>query len=194
MNTRFAVASIGLLGYECNLAELSAKEREEIATQIAIYKKWRSTLQFGQWYRLPVINSRAKWLTVSEDQSRAIGVMVQGLVEPSGTYEVFRTCGLDEKKRYHFMNRTHKVDIRRFGGLVNMIAPIHIKKDSLVHRAAAHFVKMDSEQEAYTVSGACLNRAGVKLAQSFSGTGFEKNTRLFQDFDACMYYIEEVYQ
>lgn len=192
LETRFAVASIGVLGYECNLAEMPAVEREEVAKQIAIYKKWRDTLQFGQWYRLPAVNSRAKWLCVAPDQTRAFGVMVQGMVEPSGTYEVFRTCGLAEDKIYHFMNRTQKFDIRRFGGLVNMIAPIHIKKDSLIHRAAAHFVKMDSEVEDYKVSGACLNRAGIKLAQSFSGTGYEKNTRLFGDFDARVYYMEEM--
>ena len=72
-----------------------------------------------------------------------------------------------------------------------MIAPIHIKKDSLVHNTVAKFIKMDGETEDYTLPGSVLNNCGVALAQSFAGTGYNANTRLYQDFDARMYFIEK---
>ena len=51
METRFAVASAGVLGYECNLGDLPAEQLEEIREQIRLYKKWRKVLQFGTYYR-----------------------------------------------------------------------------------------------------------------------------------------------
>ena len=218
LDTRFAVAAFGVLGYECNLAEMSKAEQEEIAGQIAVYKEWRKTLQFGDWYRLEnsAVRNRlgmenalaalgasaadtvktgqqaCKWLCVAPDKSRAVGVMVQGMVAPNHSYEEFRTQGLADEKRYRFTNVERKYSIRRFGDLVNLVSPVHIKKDSLLLQAADHFIKMDGEREDVEVSGACLNRAGVKLSQGFAGSGYEKNTRLYQDYDARMYFMEEV--
>ena len=42
----------------------------------------------------------------------------------------------------------------------------------------------------YTVTGSVLNNAGVKLKQAYGGTGFNAETRLFQDFASRMYFIE----
>ena len=52
LDTRFRVASLGLLGYECNLQEVPKEELVTIKKQIEIYKKWRKTLQYGQVYRI----------------------------------------------------------------------------------------------------------------------------------------------
>lgn len=84
------------------------------------------------------------------------------------------------------------MSIGKFGDLINLVSPIPLKKDGLVVQLADRFVKMDGEQESVEVSGACLNQAGVKLCQGFAGSGYEKNTRMYQDFDARMYFIEEV--
>jgi alpha-galactosidase len=78
------------------------------------------------------------------------------------------------------------------GSLVNTMAPIHIKQDSLVHSVVSKFIQIDGEIEDYTVMGAVLNNVGVKLAQSYAGTGFGTNTALYQDFDARVYLIEEI--
>ena len=39
---------------------------------------------------------------------------------------------------------------------------------------------------------ALLNHAGIALAQGFAGTGYGENTRLYQDFDARMYFAEKL--
>jgi hypothetical protein len=55
----------------------------------------------------------------------------------------------------------------------------------------SRLVQLDGEVEDYTITGAVLNRAGVMLAQTYGGTGLGKNTALYQDFDAKIYFIEE---
>ena len=37
-----------------------------------------------------------------------------------------------------------------------------------------------------------LNKAGVHLAQTFAGTGYNAGTEVYQDYDAAVYYIEEI--
>lgn len=212
LETRFAVASIGLLGYECNLADAKAAELAEMKEEIAIYKKWRKTLQFGQLYRLHAGNrcaygnmsatSRAipydtdvvQWNVVSEDGNEAVGISLQGLVMANFSHHKFRTKGLVDNKTYHFYNRNLKYDVRRMGDLINTLAPIHIKQDSFVHQVVAKCVKLDGEIEDIIVNGSILNKIGVQLSQSYAGTGYEKNTALYQDFDARMYFMEVVAQ
>lgn len=205
LETRFAVASFGVLGYECNLGEMHKEDLQEIKTQIEIYKKWRETLFFGQWYRIggTLVGDLAQadqtpnrnlieWQIVSPDKSKAVAVMVQETVKPHTSHLKLRFTGLDPNKLYHVTGREIKLDIKRFGGLVNMIAPIHIKQDSLMHNAIAKFVKLDGEKEDYILSGGLLSQAGLEIAQSFAGTGLGENTRVYQDFDSRMYFLEEV--
>jgi alpha-galactosidase len=71
------------------------------------------------------------------------------------------------------------------------MAPVHIKQDSVVHSVVSKFVQLDGEVEDYTITGAVLNKAGIKLAQTYAGTGLGNNTALYQDFDARVYLLEE---
>lgn len=191
--TRFEVAAFGLLGYECNLAEFSKEEFKAVKEQIAFYKKHRKTLQFGDFYR---IKSNEKgiyqWLCVSPDKSMAIGLHLQKEVVPNLPHAVFRTRGLDEEAYYRFTNRQQIFNIKEFGGLINMISPIHIKQDSLIHNVIAVVKKMPGEVEDCKASGSVFNHAGVKLKPSFAGTGYNENTRLQKDFSSRMYLWERI--
>ena len=186
--TRFNVAAFGVLGYECNLCDMKKEEVEEIKEQISLYKKWREVLQFGRFYRGRSGNLH-EWTCVSKDQSKAVGMIVQALVEPNSHFEQYFAKGLDADKKYHFYNIERKRHVKPFGDLVNMISPIHIKQDSLVHNIVDKFVKMPGEIEDYTTFGDVLMR-GVKLKGAFAGTGYDENTRLFRDFASRMYFIE----
>jgi len=205
IGTRFAVASFGVLGYEMNISESSKEELETIKAQISLYKMWRPVFQFGQWYRLggSVLErdrdyrqnfdkDLVKWMVVSEDKDKAIAITVQGQVTPHHGHHVLKAKGLKEEAEYRFYNLPIKHDIHRFGSLVNMIAPIHIRQDSLLHDTIAKFIKMDGAAEEYQVSGSLLQHAGIHLAHTFAGTGYNPGSDLYQDYDAQMYFMEEI--
>ena len=187
--TRFNVAAFGVLGYECNLCDMKKEEVDEIKSQIALYKEWREVLQFGRFYRGRSGNLH-EWTCVSKDQSKAVGMIVQALVEPNNHFEQYFAKGLDADKKYHFYNYERKRHVKPFGDLVNMIAPVHVKYDSLLHKTIDKFVKMPGEIEDYTTYGDVL-MSGVKLNSAFGGTGYDEHTRYFQDFESRIYFMEE---
>jgi alpha-galactosidase len=190
LTTRFAVAAFGVLGYECNLCDMKKEDLEEIRQQIAIYKEWRSVLQNGRFYRGRNGNIH-EWTCVSRDQKRAVGMLMQELVQPNTQFGQYKALGLDAQKKYKFWNRDLRYNVMLFGDLVNTAAPVHIRQDSLAHQVIAKFVTMPGEQESYEVSGDVLMHAGVKLKQAFAATGYNEQTRFFADFASRLYFMEE---
>ena len=206
LETRFAVASFGICGYECNLCDTKKEELAAIKEQIELYKKWRSVLQWGRFYRdrnfgdgvgvppsvladLP--GNQMEWTCVSEDRTQAVGFLMQKLVAPNTQFHCYRAKGLDPEIKYHFYNRELKYNVKNFGDLVNTVSPIHIKQDSIAHNLVARFVKMDGEREDTHVYGDTLMYNGVRLKQSFGGTGYSNEVRYYQDFGARMYFMEK---
>lgn len=188
IETRFNVAGFGVLGYELNLCELSKEEFDKVKTQIETYKEWREVFFFGDFYRV----SDTQWMCVSPDKKRAVTMIFNKLCEPNAFYKKIRTVGLEKETAYHVYNVALKHNIKQFGGLINQVSPIHIKQDSFMQNTIARFYKMDGETEDYLVSGETLNNAGIKLTQSFGGTGYNNETRLYQDFASRMYFFEAV--
>ena len=169
---------------------MKKEELQEIKEQIALYKEWRDVLQYGTFYRGRSDNIY-EWTCVSADKKKAVGLVLQKLVEPNTTYEQFTPKGLDENKKYHFYNVEKKRSVKPFGDLVNAISPVHIKYDSLLHNVIDKVVKMPGEVEDYTAYGDVL-MSGVKLKSAFCGTGYDENTRFFKDFESRLYFMEEI--
>lgn len=206
LETRFHVAAFGVFGYECNFCDMGREELLAVKEQIALYKKWRKVLQFGSFYRgrnfsegtgyhtSIGINSQntMEWTCVSPGKERAVGMLFQKLVVPNDLFAYYRARGLKEDTCYHFFNRSLKYSLKDFGGLVNMIAPIHIKQDSLVETIAAKVVKLDGETEDCFVYGDELMYHGVKLKQAFGSVGYHSEVRIYQDFGSRMYFMEKV--
>ena len=192
LTTRFHVAAFGVLGYECHLAEMSREEVKEIKEQITLYKKWRDVLQYGTFYRGRSDGNIYEWTCVSLDKKKAVGMVLQVLVNPNTSFETYRPMGLDPDTRYHFTNRQLEFNLKEFGSLINHVSPIHLKKDSLLLDAASAFIKMKGEEEDCIVSGEMLMNGGVKLKQGFSATGYADDIRFFKDFASRMYFMEEI--
>ena len=197
LHSRFAVACGGILGYECNLCDLPGEELMKIREEVAFYKKWRKVLQFGELYRLHGISEEGihdtdviRWNIVSEDQDKAVGILLNGLVHANDTHRYFRTKGLDDTKQYHFYHMPQKVDITRMGDLINTASPVHIRPNSVIYQVVTRLITLEGETEEFHVPGDLLNKAGVVLSPNFGGTGFETGTALFQDFDARIYLME----
>lgn len=191
LETRFNVASFGVLGYECDVRDLSSDQKQQIIKQIELYKSWRDVLQYGRFYRIKSGNI-CQWCCVSQDKKRAVGIVVQELVKANTQTERFIPRGLDPDQVYSFSNVPSRINVKMFGSLINTMAPIHVKQDSLVHNVIAKAVKMNGEEESYIVRGDILMNAGVALKQAFSGTGFNDNVRMFPDFASRMYFMEAV--
>ncbi len=191
LSTRFAVAAFGVCGYECNLCDMNKEDLAEIKAQISLYKEWREVLQKGSFYRGRNGNIH-EWTCVSSDRKKAVGMLMQELVQPNTQFEQYKAKGLDEAKKYHFFNRDLRYNIKNFGDLVNTAAPVHVKQDSLLHNVIAKFVTMPGEKEDYVLSGGTLMYGGVKLKQGFAATGYNEEVRYFQDFGARLYFMEEI--
>jgi alpha-galactosidase len=190
LSTRFHVAAFGVLGYECNLCEMKKPQLQQIRRQIELYKKWRDVLQYGTFYRGRSGNLW-EWTCVSPDRKKAVGLLLQVLAEPNTMLAQYFPKGLDPDRKYRFYNIEQKVEIKAFGDLVNMVSPVHVKADSLLHNAINRFVKMPGETEDYQAPGSVL-MGGVKLSGGFAGTGYDEHTRFFPDFASRMYFMEAV--
>lgn len=191
ITTRFHVAAFGVLGYECHLCEMSKENNKEIKAQIELYKKYRDVLQFGTFYRTRCGSNVYEWTCVSEDQSKAVGMVLQVLVNPNSSFETYTPSGLKPEARYHFTNRQLQFDLKEFGSLVNQVSPIHIKQNSLLHNVANTFIKMKGEVEDCVSTGEIL-MSGIKLKQGFGATGYADDIRFFKDFASRMYFMDEV--
>ncbi|MBO5371894.1 MAG: alpha-galactosidase [Lachnospiraceae bacterium] len=189
LDTRFHVAAFGVLGYEFNLKDLPDEEFEMIKEQVELYKKWRKTLQFGEFYRGRNGNIH-EWTCVSEDKTKAVGMLMQELVEANHQTENYYAKGLEEDMVYHFVNRRMKHNIKEFGDLINTIAPVHIRQDSALHNVVAKFVTLDGEVEDMTASGSEIMYAGAALSEAFAGCGYNDRVRHFPDFGSRMYLME----
>ncbi|MDD6154236.1 MAG: alpha-galactosidase [Eubacteriales bacterium] len=189
LDTRFDVAAFGVLGYELNLTDLTRKELEAVKGQIAQYKKWRSVLQGGDFYRVETGNVH-QWTCVAPDKQKAVGLILSELARPNQPYGEFRARGLKLHARYHFYSYEEKRDIRDFGDLVNTASPVHVRPGSALHGAIAKFVEMPGEHEDAYASGAVLMNGGIKLSPAYAGTGYNDKTRYFADFSSRLYFME----
>jgi len=187
--TRFAVAAFGALGYECDVRGLPSAEKQAIREQIALYKKWREVMQFGDFYRITEGNLH-RWTCVSPDRSRAVVLLLQELTEANAQAHRLQLRGLDPDKTYRLYNIPGRVDVRTFGSLINTVTPVHVRQDSVLHNVIAKQVKMNGETENVTATGSVLMHTGVMLSPAFSGSGFNEKVRIFPDFAARLYFLE----
>lgn len=203
LETRFHTACFGVLGYECNLVDMNREERDALRQQIVLYKKWRKVLQQGEFYRGRTFadssdgsvlenqqGNQMEWTCVSKDKKQAVGYLMQKLVVPNTQFQDFFPKGLREDWKYHFYNRSLKYNVKEFGDLVNTVAPIHIRQDSLSHNLIAKFIKMDGETEDFYAYGDALMYGGVHLKPAFGGTGYSSEVRFYQDFASRLYFME----
>jgi alpha-galactosidase len=96
------VARTGAFGYELDLTQLAAAEKDEVKRQIAEFKADRRLLQFGVFHRLlsPFEGNEAAWMSVSEDRRDAVVTFVRVLARPNAPQVVLKLAGLDPKQVY----------------------------------------------------------------------------------------------
>ena len=170
LQTRFAVAAYGCLGYELDLSQLTASEKEEVKAQIAYYKKYRETFQYGRFYRFEEDDEKESF----EVQGKQIILSkFRRLVHTVPIYDKLYVKGVDENASYKVESRSYILNGRDFGRLF----PPEMREQSF-----------PSFVQTYKASGLAL-KEGIFLDPLYLGTGYEKHIRIPLDKGSDMYLI-----
>ena len=187
--TRFNVAAFGVLGYELDFSELTPEERRQVKEQIAYYKEHRRTFQYGQFRKVKLKNpDQISWQITSRDKTFA--AIYQRCKDSCPGRDRLDVPGLDPEKIYSVESRQQYHRVRRFGGLLKHILPVHLNPDGFIIRTADKYYGMKDGREEYTASGAMLSE-GINLAMQYEGSGYDPNLRILGDFGSSLYLIKE---
>lgn len=189
LSTRFNTASFGCLGYELDLKYLSRLEKNEVKDQIAFYKKYRRTLQFGRFYRHdPYKNNKVHWQTVAADQGESVAGFFQTQSSAGEGFDFLPLTGLDSASKYTVLTRPQPIYVKRFGALINFILPFHIHPEGFLAGMINKLYSLTDCVEEYQGYGDILH-SGVKLNNQFVGSYYNPRIRLLGDFGSSLYVI-----
>ncbi len=191
IETRFNVASFGVLGYELNVRSLSSFDRHAMRRQIAFYKQHRMVFQYGDFYDLSLSKNRYRFMVVNDTKSLAVLLVAQGLNKPNPESETIQLVGLDENKTYRIESRVQYENLRTFGALIKHALPIALKAHGALFNALANRYRFKTETVLRTIKGATLMRAGFTPPHRFIGTGYHEAMRIHGDFGSRLYIIKE---
>ncbi|MBN2604290.1 MAG: alpha-galactosidase [Bacilli bacterium] len=193
LETRFNVASFGVLGYEMDLSILTPFEEKIIQKQIEFYKEYRHLLQYGTFKRLKSVydSNYSIWMVISEDKKEAILGFYQKLAIPNPTIDSIRIPTLNPENMYCIKNRTQYTNIRTFGSLVNEALPIKLKVNHFLHNVIANRYLFKLDEFKKELTGAQLEEANLLLHHQFTGTGYNDSVMLLEDFGSRLFIIKE---
>lgn len=194
VDNRFNTACIGAFGYELDLSELSKTDGDAIKQQIAWYKKYRRTLQFGTYYKLKSVfdDDKASWAMINDDKTQAVVNLTNKIHQTIPQQEIVKVYGLDGDAEYKFETRRQDLSIKAFGGLINHISPVKLNAEGKLVDIIAKLAPLKGEVESYVVSGDTLAKVGVKLNQEWASTGYNGDTRVMFDFGSRLYSIDKI--
>lgn len=102
LRMRGVVAMAGTFGYELNLGDLTAGEKQEIRRQIQTYHTYAPLIQNGLYYRLsdPYRDSFGAWAFASEDKSELLLHVVMLEIHGNMTVNYVKLQGLKADSEY----------------------------------------------------------------------------------------------
>jgi len=195
IESRFNVAAFGLLGYELDLTSINDHERESIRSQIEFYKLHRSLFQYGEFFRVEPIadgGNQSLWVVATPDRSEMIVLFFQTLNTPNAGGDIIRIPIADTEATYAITPSKERISLKVFGDLINRISPVKLRTDTFLERIVTDRLSLESELEYYIVPGDILAYGGIKLNQQFSGTGYDKETRVIGDFGSRLYHCKKM--
>ena len=106
-DTRGNVAFFGMLGYELDPDKLDDTERDKIRSQIELYKKHRTLIRTGLFYRMmsPFEGNFTSLIVVSKDKREAVAACYRVLGSPNSDEILFKLQGLNPETRYRIDGR-----------------------------------------------------------------------------------------
>lgn len=102
LHTRGVVAMAGSFGYELDVTKMTDEEKEEVKSQIELYKNIRKTIQFGDLYRLKSAfdSNEAAWMNLSKDGNNLVVSYIKKYAEANVLPKRLRLKALDENSLY----------------------------------------------------------------------------------------------
>ena len=185
--TKFDIAAIGVLGYELNLNDINIIDEKEIKAQIAFYKAHRQTLLYGELDVIEDFGDGNRQIIEVHDEEKAIASYVNFLQTTHPYLETLPLVGLDREATYHYEVRKEHIEFTKFGGLLNMVAPIHIREEGALVHMVNYARGMDIEKFEGNMNGDALNAGALKLTPQWAATGLGEETRVIGDFGARLY-------
>lgn len=192
LETRFNVASFGILGYELDLSILTKFDQKVIKHQISFYKEYRSLFQYGTFRRLKsVYNSNFSiWMVINEDKSEAILGIFQKLATPNPGFNKIKVPGLEKDTLYSINSRTQYTNIRYFGSLVNQAIPIKLKVNHFLHNLVANNYLFKLDEFNKVMTGNQLENIELLLNHQFTGTGHNDKVMFMPDFGSRLFILK----
>ncbi len=187
IQTRFNVAAFGVLGYELDFGELTPAERRQVKEQVAFYKEHRRAFQYGRLKKVKLKYSDEISWQITDGDKTLVG-LYQKCKESCPGRDRLDVPGLEPRKFYKVESRDQHLRIRRFGGLIKHITPIHLKPDGFILRTVDKYFAMKDGKEEYLASGAMLSE-GINLAMQYEGSGYDPNLRILGDYGSNLYVI-----
>lgn len=102
LHTRGVVAMAGSFGYELDVTKMTDEEKEEVKSQVEIYKGIRKTVQFGDLYRLKSAfdSNECAWMNISKDKNNLVVSYVKKYAEANVLPKRLKLKALYENSLY----------------------------------------------------------------------------------------------
>ena len=193
IDTRFNVAMFGVLGYELEFSELSKVDLDRAKILINFYKENRMTFQFGRFDVTSYPRDQIlKWQVYNKEKDELILATFIKSITSNPREDVIKTKHLDNNSLYHIECLRPKHNIKRFGGLINYVLPVHVNPEGRFVDIVSNIIKMDGEVDNYVAYGSVFNNEGLIFVPRWSATGFNDDVRVLVDYDSRIYKITKV--
>ena len=191
IETRFNVAMFGVLGFELLFNELDKLEKKKCKQLIEVYKANREYFQFGDFYELDAYTENFhKWQVLSKDKKTSIIGHFNVLQLTHAPETILNANSLLDEQKYTVGVVALEHNIKEFGGLINMLTPIHLNPNGWLVNVLSKKMTIPYEKESYVVYGSVLNNKGIILNPEWSSSGLNNGVRVLEDFGSRLYVVK----
>ena len=150
-----------------------------------------TNFQFGDLYKLETNSDNFyKWQVLSKDKKESV-VGHFNVLQKSNVQDTYLdTTGLLDDVMYTAEVVHIEHDIRKFGGLINMLTPIHLNPNGWLVRVLSKHMTIPGEKDSYEAYGSALNNKAVLLNPEWSASGLNDYVRVLGDFGSRIYTIK----
>lgn len=192
LESRFNVASFGVLGYELDLSKITPFDARVIKEQIAFYKEHRELFQFGTFHRIKSIyeGNVGIWMVMNKEKDEALVLYYQAQAQANPAFIKVSIKGLS-KGTYNITSREQYMNIRSTGSLVNHVLPIKLKVHGQILNFISNRYKLKEDTLNKTMTSNQLENSELVLHHAFTGTGSNDSVMMLRDYGSKIFYIKK---